>query len=122
MTKTTFNPTDIGFFHRRENLYPPEVEYYELDHPDIDKSIQNDWMRYNVFLSKDGAYVTIWVGVLELHAASEIYERKYGFELSYEQHHDLHFKGHIRSKEAGEVIWDALGVKGYTPGYLGPDG
>ncbi len=117
-----FRPEDFGFFLHKESLYPPQVQFYELDHPDIDKRIQDDWKRYNVFMSKDGEYVTIWVGVLDLHVASEAYKREYGFELSYEQHHDLYFKGHIRSKEAGEIIWDALGLKRYKPGYLGPDG
>ena len=122
MSTCPFDPADLGFFRRTEDLYPPEVEYYELDHPDIDKRIPKDWKRYNVYLSKDNDYVTIWTGVIDLHLASFLYEDEYGFELSYEQHHDLYFKGHIRSKEAGEVIWDALGLKRYQPGYLGPDG
>lgn len=117
-----FDPRDLGFFLREDPIYPPDVEFYELDHPDIDKRIKKDWKRINVFMSKDNDYVTIWRGPLDIISASMVYEEEYGFELSMEQHVEYFFRGYIRNKMEGEIIWNAVNLKKCTPGYLGPDG
>jgi hypothetical protein len=122
MTNAPFNPLDIGFFLRADSLYPPDIEYYELDHPNIDKSLQKDWKRMNVFLSKDGDFVTIWTGPVDIGIASGVYEEQYGFELKVEQHIENYFRGYIRNKMEGEIIWNAINLKGFRPYYLGePD-
>jgi hypothetical protein len=117
-----FDPEKIGFFWRKELTYPPDLRFYELDHPDIDKSIEKDWRRFNVFLSKDGDYVTIWYGPVNLLAASMEYEELEGFELSAEQHTEYRFRGYIKTREEGAVIWNALNLKKYSPQYLGEAG
>jgi hypothetical protein len=113
-----FSPEAFGFFKRREELSPTEVEYYECDHSSIDKSIENDWKRLNYFLSKDGDYVTIWYGPIDIILASIAYEKEFGFELTVEQHMDDRFKGYIRTNEEAAIILRALRIKPF-PQYLG---
>jgi len=122
MNDTPFDPRDIGFFLRDDKPLPFDIECYELDHPDIDKNIKKDWKRINVFMSRDNDFVTIWVGPVDVHFACHLYEEEYGFEISAEQNIENYFRGHIRTKSEGEVIWNAVRLKKYTPGYLGPDG
>lgn len=118
MENEIFKPEDFGFFLRKEGAYPPEVEYYEMDHPSIDKSIEKDWKRLNHFLSKDGDYVTIWYGPLDIAIADIMYKEEYGFNLSVEQHIEDKFKGYITNKKEAEVIFKALRLKAF-PQYLG---
>ena len=113
-----FNPEDFGFFLRTESLYPPEVAYYEYDHPSIDKNIKKDWKRLNYFMSKDSDYVTLWYGPIDIILASSLYEEEFGFELSMEQHHEYHFRGYIQTNQEAEVILKALKIKAF-PQYLG---
>lgn len=117
-----FKPEDLGFFWREELTYPSGLRFYELDHPDIDKRIKKDWRRINAFLSKDGDYVTMWYGPIDLLAASMEYEELEGFTLSAEQHIEYHFRGNIKTKEVGELIWNALRLKKCRPHYLGEAG
>jgi len=116
--KDQFSPEKFGFFLHTERLYPPEVQFYELDHPSINKSITKDWKRLNYFLSRDNDYVTIWYGPLDINLASAAYEEEYGFELTSEQHIDDRFKGYIRTNAEAEVILKALQLKPF-PQYLG---
>ena len=48
-----FRPEDFGFFLHKESLYPPQVQFYELDHPDINKRIQDDSKRKESFYSQN---------------------------------------------------------------------
>ena len=113
-----FKPEDFGFFLHTESIYPPQVQFYELDHPSIDKSVTKDWKRLNYFLSRDNDYVTIWYGPLDIILASLAYEEEYGFELTAEQHIDDRFKGYIRTNAEAKVILEALRLKAF-PQYLG---
>lgn len=114
-----FTPQELGYFLRPEKIYPGDIKVYELDHIDIDKSILKDWKRINVYLSQDGDYITIWTGPIDLIAASFVYEKEYGFELSTEQHVEYYFRGYIRTREEGRIIWNALHLKNFRPYYLG---
>lgn len=113
-----FRPEGFGFFLHQEELYPPEVQFYELDHPSIDKSITKDWKRLNYFMSRDNDYVTIWYGPLDIILASMAYEEEFGFELTMEQHVEYRFKGYIRTNEEAKVIFNALRIEAF-PQYLG---
>jgi hypothetical protein len=118
MKHRRFKPEDFGFFKRTESLSPSGVEFYEFDHSSIDKTIKDDWKRLNYFMSKDGDYVTIWYGPLDIILASIAYKRAFGFELTPEQHIDDRFKGYIRNNKEAAVILNALKIKPF-PQYLG---
>ena len=118
MENESFKPEDFGFFLHKEKLYPPEVKFYELDHPSINKSVQKDWKRLNYHMSRDDDYITIWYGPLDIILASLAYKKEYGFELTMEQHMDYRFKGYIRTNAEADVILKALRIEAF-PQYLG---
>ncbi len=120
MINEPFHPEDFGFFHRKEMTdYPFDVIFYELDHASIDKTVENDWKRFNLFLSKSDAYICIWYGPLDIFVADIMYKEEYGFNLSAEQHMEYYFRGYITNKQEAEVIINALRLGKRTPQYLG---
>ena len=116
---TKFIPEDFGFFQRKEALYPPDVKFYEKDHPSIDKSVEKDWKRLNLFLSKDGDFVWIWYGVIDPVFAETAYSEM--FDLPFEDYDpdETYFRGYIATNQEAEVILKAIRFEQFKPQYLG---
>ena len=119
MNKDTFNPEDFGFFQRKEKLYPYEVRFFEKDHESIDKSIEKDWKRLNLFLTIDGNFVTIWYGVIDSFLAESEYSKEFKLPWKDYDPDEQLFKGYIANKQEAEIILNAIRYMKYKPQYLG---
>lgn len=106
-----FDPTQLGFTRLEGFQFPSGVYVYEYrNHPTVNGA--PNFLRLNLYLSKDGSYVTIWRGLLEP-VAAEAELSNAGMSKS----HDLHslydeplFKGHIDSIETATHILKALRI------------
>ncbi len=59
-----FDPETAGFIRLRNFQIPGGVDVYEFrNHPVVDGKV--DVLRINIYLSKDGSFVTIWNGLVE---------------------------------------------------------
>jgi hypothetical protein len=107
-----FDPTEFGFVLLKGFQFPGGVHVYEYgNHPTVDGA--PDFLRLNVYLSRDGSYVTIWHGLLEPIAAeaklAHARAPKDGFDL-----HSLYderlFKGYVDSAETAKHVFNALRI------------
>lgn len=58
---TSFDPTQFGFVQLRDFQTGGTVPTFEYqNHPAVDGTA--DFLRLNLYLTKDGDYVTIWHG------------------------------------------------------------
>jgi len=121
----TFDPTQFGFVQLRDFKIADSVLVYEYkNHPAVDGT--KDFLRLNLYLTRDSTYVTIWYGLLEpLFAEAELAEGRLtsvskpadmDFMDSYNE--DL-FRGDIDSAETAKHIFKALRV-GKTGRYSSP--
>jgi hypothetical protein len=112
----TFDPTQFGFVQLRDFKIADSVPVYEYkNHPAVDGI--KDFLRLNLYLTRDGAYVTIWHGLLEpLFAEAEFAEGRLAsvskpadmdFMNSY---NEPLFRGYIDSADTAEHIFKALRV------------
>ncbi len=113
---TSFDPTQFGFVRLRDFQVAGSVPAYEYkNHPAVDGT--KDFLRLNLYLTRDGNYVTIWHGLLEpLFAEIEFTEgrlasvaRPADMDLGRTYNEDL-FRGHIDSTETAEHIFKALRI------------
>src|SRR3981081_4722159 len=105
----TFDPTEFNFLLLEDFRIPGDVSVYEFrSHPIVNGKA--DFLRLNLYLTKDGNYVTIWNGLLEtLFTEAEFDSGRMAsvtmpneFDLtSYNQ--DL-FRGYIDSRQAAEPL------------------
>ncbi len=106
-----FDPSCWNFIKLRDIEYPGGVLVYEYhNHPSV-KGIP-DFLRLNVYLSKDGDFVTIWFGLIDAIFAEsrlEPVEKPADFSLK-EQYNEELFKGYIESQEVARYILKALRV------------
>ena len=113
---SSFDPTEFGFVLLRDFQFPGGVSVYERgNHPAIDG--RPDFLRLNLYLSKDGGYVTIWHGLLDVIATEAVFQTGAlahikmpsgsDFLLSYDE---MLFRGHIDSVETATHILKALRV------------
>jgi hypothetical protein len=123
---TPFDPEQFGFVRLRDFEIPGGVAVHEYkNHPAVDGN--RDFLRLNLYLTKDGSYVTIWNGLLEpIFTEGELTDGRLksverpsdlGFLRDYGQ--DL-FRGHIDSAEAAVYILTALRVGGPGQQYALP--
>ena len=60
-----FDAADFHFVLLRDFRLPGDVSVYEYsNHPAVDGN--PDFLRLNLYLTRDGNYVTIWNGLLEI--------------------------------------------------------
>ncbi|MBX9825227.1 MAG: hypothetical protein K2Y27_09550 [Xanthobacteraceae bacterium] len=106
-----FDPTQLGFTLLERFEFPGGVHVYEYrNHPTVD-GVPN-FLRLNLYLSRDGSYVTIWHGLLEPIAA-EARLANVGKPTDFDLHSlydEPLFKGHIDSAEAATHILKALRI------------
>jgi hypothetical protein len=108
-----FDPLRHGFVLLREFQFPGRVSVYEhANHPAVDGA--PDFLRLNLYLSKDGTYVTIWHGLLEPIAAEAklpaLANMPADFDL-FSSYCETLFRGHIDSAEAAAHIFRALRIE-----------
>ncbi len=113
-----FRPEAFGFFLRRDwNIN--DIQFFEKEHSSIDKSVQGDWLRINLFLSRSGDFICIWYGVIDPAMADFAYEERHGFTWSEGNMDESLFRGYIKNKEEAEIILRAIRIEVYGPQYLG---
>jgi hypothetical protein len=106
-----FNPEDFGFVRLRDFQFPASVDVHEYcNHAAVDGL--HDFLRLNLYLSKDGDFVTIWSGLLEPMFAEASFDlpellKKIDFEHTYCK---SLFRGRIEDGEDARVILKAVGV------------
>jgi len=112
-----FDPEQFGFVHLRDFLLCGDLPAYEYrNHPAIDGSY--DYLRYNLYLTKDQNYVTIWRGFLEPIAIEMEFERGrlVGVNPSLKEAlvsgDEQLFRGHVDSDDAARHILNALRIGG----------
>ena len=105
-----FEPERFGFV--RIDYAPSDLAFYEyLDHDVVDG--RSDFMRLNVYMSRDGSFTCIWNGLIEPTLTQAMFELSppaddidfdhvYGEQL---------FRGHIESMEEATVILRAIRIK-----------
>ena len=112
----TFDPTQFGFVELQDFRIADAVPVFEYkNHPAVDGT--KDFLRLNLYLTRDGIYVTIWHGLLEpLFAETEFAEgrlasvaRPANMDFIDSYNEDL-FRGDIDSAETAEHIFKALRV------------
>ncbi len=86
--------------------------YEYNNHPIVDGA--PDFLRLNVYLSKDGDFITIWFGLIDpvfAEAKLEGVEKPADFSF-HDQYNEPLFRGYIDSHEAAGYILKALRVGG----------
>lgn len=115
----SFDPLDFGF--RRFDLTYASLEFFERDLGSGGDE-KPDPARINVYLTKDGDFVTVWSGLFDIAITEGIFEAKSveGFDLFRQYNEDL-FRGHITTCEEAAVILKALRLERYLPAKLRVD-
>ena len=104
----TFDPTDFGFVRLVDFKIAGQLDTYEYrNHAQVNGIV--DVLRLNIYLCRDGDYVTIWTGLVEPMFA----EGK--FNLSAMPDFDFHgtyneglFRGYIESADEATVVLRTL--------------
>ena len=114
-----FDPVEWNFIELKGLKHPSQPTWYEYkNNPVVDGT--HDFLRINLYLSKDGQYVTVFCGLLEPWVVSSLLTEKgieipdikeFSFGDTYNQ--DL-FKGYIDSKETAECIFKAIRLTSYV--------
>jgi len=110
----TFDPSRWKFRKIENFAYPGGVPVYEYDnHPIVDGA--PDFLRLNLYLSKDGDYVTIWFGLLDpLFAESRLKSVEVPENFSFDVYDEVLFRGHITAPADARCILDALRLGRYA--------
>ena len=89
---TAFDPVSAGFFRLLDFQFPGNIDVYEY-HNHAAVNGRADVLRINIYLSRDGSYVTIWNGLIEPALA----------EVRFDLPGDLCFKDCQRRSESAAV-------------------
>jgi hypothetical protein len=112
-----FDPTEFNFILLRDYRIPGDVSVYELqNHPIVDGS--EDFLRLNIYLTKDLNYVTIWNGLLDPLVTGAKFGSGRMTSVKLSDAFDFHcynedlFRGYIDSAETAKHIFKALRIGG----------
>jgi len=112
-----FDPIRHGFVLLQDYRPPGAVRFYEYRN-DSRVDGQPNYRRLNLYLSKDGDFVTIWFGLLEKVFVESLFH-DHGVEpVDYDE---PLFRGHIESVEQARHILKALRPEGVLPQILTVD-
>jgi hypothetical protein len=105
-----FDPTKFGFVLLQDFRIHGDVSVYELkNHPAVDG--RKDFLRLNLYLTLDSAYVTIWFGLLEpLFTEATLASTTKPEDFDFSSYNEDLFRGYIDSDEAARYIFRALRV------------
>jgi hypothetical protein len=112
-----FEPSRHGFVLLHDHQPPGNVQFYEYRN-DFRVNGQHDYRRLNLYLSKDGDFVTIWFGLLERVLVESLFH-DHGLEPV--EYDEPLFRGHIKSAEQAQQILKALRPEGVLPQILTVD-
>ncbi len=99
-----FDPAAHGFVLLPDHQPPGGMRFFEFrNHACVDGTL--DYRRLNLYLSQDGAFITIWWGCLESFAI-EVLFRDHGLEPA--DYDEPLFRGYIDSEEQARHILKAL--------------
>jgi hypothetical protein len=114
--QSPFDPTEFNFILLRNYRIPGDVSVYEFqNHPIVDGS--EDFLRLNIYLTKDRDYVTIWNGLLDPLVTGAEFESGRMTSVELPDDFDFHcynkdlFRGHIDSAETARHIFRALRIQ-----------
>ena len=106
-----FDPTHHDFVRLRDFQFPGGVSVFEFrNHSAADGA--HDFLRVNVYLSKDGDFVCIWHGLLEPAIAESLLMEAAlppDFDLSGTYNVDL-FRGYLDADDAASVVLKSLRI------------
>jgi hypothetical protein len=112
---SSFDPTQFNFILLRDFWIPGNVSVYELhNHPSVDG--KKDFLRLNLYLTRDSNYVTIWKGLLDVFGTEAEFESgrmasvKLPDDFDFRDYNEDLFRGHIDSHETAVHIFKALRV------------
>jgi hypothetical protein len=112
-----FDPTDSNFILLQDFRIPGGVSVYELqNHRIVDG--RKDFLRLNVYLTKNHNYVTVWRGLLDLLLTEAEFESgrmasvKLPDDFDFRSYNEDLFRGHIDSAETAKHIFKALRIGG----------
>lgn len=114
----SFDPTLFDFVRLRDFLIGGSVPVFEYrNHPTVDGG--KNFLRLNVYLSRDGEYVTVWRGLLEpMFTEAELTEGQLALvdkpdDLSafLRSYNETLFRGYIDSDDTAEHILQALRIQ-----------
>ena len=100
--KQLFDPETTGFIRLRNFQIPVGIDIYELrNHAVVDGMV--DMLRINIYMSKDGSFITIWNGLVEPMLAEGQFDIPDlpSFQVIY---CETLFRGHIECNEEALVI------------------
>ena len=115
-----FDPTTFNFLPLRNFQFPGGVSVFEYkNHAAVEG--ESDFLRLNLYLSKDGDYVTVWFGLLEpLFTESKMESATVPDDFDFrDAYNEELFKGHIISNETARHILHALRI-GTSHTYAAP--
>lgn len=106
----TFNPTNFNFTLIKDFKFPGNISVYEYkNHITVDG--KPNVLRLNLYLSKDGDFVTIWHGLLDPVLVNITSDNHILQDLDlFEQYQETLFRGYIESNENAHHILDALKI------------
>ena len=115
----TFDPSCWNFLKLKDFEYPGGVLVYEYNnHPIVDGA--PDFLRLNLYLSKDGDYVTIWFGLLDpLFAESRLESVEMPANFSLQVYDEVLFRGYLTSPAEARCVLSALRL-GASSQYAAP--
>jgi len=106
--KQLFDPETTGFIRLRNFQIPVGIDIYELrNHAVVDGMV--DMLRINIYMSKDGSFITIWNGLVEPMLAEGQFDIPDlpSFQVIY---CETLFRGYIERNEEALVILKALRI------------
>lgn len=115
-----FEPTAHGFKVLDRTLQ--SVRFYELDNnPRVNG--KTDFLRLNVYLSRDGEFVTVWYGLFDpIIAEAKLQSVRMPDDMHlHESYDEPLFRGYISSDDDARVIFSALRISRYAPNMLSAD-
>ena len=106
-----FDPAAHGFVQLEAFEFPGGIAAYEYrNHAAVDG--RADMLRLNIYLSRDGSYVTIWAGLIEPAIAEAAFELDQLRDLSFaDVYCETLFRGHIDNADVAGVILTALRLR-----------
>ena len=108
-----FDPTRHQFVKLRDFQFPGGVDVFEFrNHSTADGA--HDFLRLNVYLSKDGDFVCIWHGLLEPAIAESLLMEAAlppDFDLFGTYNVDL-FRGYLEADDIASVVLKSLRIGG----------
>jgi hypothetical protein len=105
----SFDPEQHGFVRLTDFKLGGTIDAFEYqDHADVDGRV--DVLRLNIYMSRDGAFVNIWNGLIEPHFVEGLFTLKVKINFDSVYNETL-FQGYLDRDEDAVVVLRALRIK-----------